>query len=93
MTQNTRQKEGALSDAPTSKDAKDQALYFNTITLSRFMRACYGPEAAKEAQRHFQQYTSIKQPDIAEIWKRVVAHINGIELKDPQRLVKSINSE
>ncbi|MBY0509965.1 MAG: hypothetical protein K2P94_07405 [Rhodospirillaceae bacterium] len=85
----TQQKDEKISSAPQSSQ-KEEALYFNTVTLSRFMRACYGAEAAKEAQRHVDAYLTAKQPDIADIWRRVVAHIRGVELKDdPRRVVKS----
>jgi hypothetical protein len=86
----TQQRNDQTSNAPQSSAQKEEALYFNTVTLSRFMRACYGADAAREAQRHVDAYLTAKQPDIAEIWRRVVAHISGIELKDdPRRIVKS----
>jgi phosphoenolpyruvate-protein kinase (PTS system EI component) len=86
----THKRDDQTVSAPQSSAQKEEALYFNTVTLSRFMRASYGRDAAKEAQRHVDAYMAAKQPDIADIWRRVVAHISGIELKDdPRRLVKS----
>jgi hypothetical protein len=86
----TQDMKSAPSKTAPSNDAKEQALYFNTMTLSRFMRACYGADAAKEAQRHVTAYTETNEPEIAEIWKRVVAHILGVEIKeDPRRVVKA----
>ena len=84
MTQN---KTAAPPNASPSDDAKDQALYYNTITLSRFMRACFGADAAKEAQRHVLAYTHANDPELVEIWKRVVSHILGVELIDDQRRI------
>jgi len=87
----TQQRNEQTSNAPQSSTQKEEALYFNTVTLSRFMRACYGADAARETQRRVDMYVSAKQPDIAEIWRRVVAHISGVELKDdPRRIVKSV---
>ncbi len=84
----TQQRNDQTASAPSTQ--KEEALYFNTVTLSRFMRASYGADAAKEAQRHVDAYVTAKQPDIADIWRRVVAHISGIELKDdPRRIVKA----
>jgi hypothetical protein len=84
----TQKLENRTSSAASNQ--KEEALYFNTVTLSRFMRACYGADAAREAQRHVDAYLTAKQPDIADIWRRVVAHISGVELKDdPRRIVKS----
>lgn len=89
----TQQRNEQTSSAPPSSTQKEEALYFNTVTLSRFMRACYGADAAREAQRHVDAYLTAKQPDIADIWRRVVAHINGVELKDdPRRIVKTSRS-
>ncbi len=35
-------------------------------------------------------YKRIKEPEIANIWQRVVAHITGVEIvEDPRRVVKS----
>ena len=71
-------------------DTKD-VLYYNTLTLSRFMRANYGDKAVHEAKRHVEMYLRIREPEIAHIWQRVVAHITGIEVvEDPRRVVKSI---
>lgn len=84
----TQKLDNNVSNAPSHQ--KEEALYFNTVTLSRFMRACYGADAAREAQRHVDAYLTAKQPDIADIWRRVVAHLSGVELKDdPRRIVKS----
>lgn len=86
----TQERNDQTSNAPQSSTQKEEALYFNTATLSRFMRACYGRDAARETQRRVDMYVSAKQPDIADIWRRVLAHISGIELKDdPRRIVKS----
>ncbi len=70
-------------------ESEKEALYFNTATLSRFMKACYGADAMQQAQRHVKSYMEIKEPEIAAIWKRVVAHLQGVEIKeDPRRIVK-----
>jgi hypothetical protein len=71
-------------------ESEAQGLYFNTATLARFMRASYGADAAKEAQRHVVAYEQIKETELAGIWKRVVAQITGVELiDDPRRTVKA----
>lgn len=71
----------------THSESEKDALCYNTVTLSRFMRACYGADAAKEADRHVESYLAIKEHEIAGIWKRVVAHIRGIEIVDDQRRI------
>ena len=55
------------------------------------MRANYGDDAAKEAQRHILLYERIKDAELAGIWRRVLAHITGIEVvEDPRRVLKSL---
>ena len=52
------------------------------------MRACYGKDAAVQAERHVNAYMEIKEQEIAGIWKRVVAHIRGVqEIEDQRRIV------
>ncbi len=81
----------SLSTAGALKaESEQQGLYFNTATLARFMRATHGAAAAREAQRHVLAYEQIKDTELAGIWKRVVAHITGVELvEDPRRVVKA----
>ena len=81
----------SLSTARALKAESEQhGLYFNTATLARFMRATHGPDAAKQAQRHVLAYEQIKDTELAGIWKRVVAHITGVELvEDPRRVLKA----
>lgn len=81
----------SLSTARALKaEAEQEGLYFNTATLARFMRANYGADAAKEAKRHVAMYMEINEPEIANIGKRVMAHITGIEEVENQgRIVKS----
>jgi len=99
---------GALCclDGATAKEAKtdpstiaqsswdnDQALFFNTATLARFMRASYGSDAPSEAQRRVTAYTKITDFEVAEIWKRVLAHLHGVEIKeDTRRVLKAAKS-
>lgn len=72
-------------------ETEKQGLYFNTATLARFMRANYGDDAAAVARRHVLSYEQIKETELAGIWKRVVAHLTGVELvDDPRRVLKSI---
>ncbi len=87
----THNKDVSLSTAKALKAESEQnGLYFNTATLARFMRANYGADAAKEAQRHVLVYEQIKEPELVGIWKRVVAHIMGVEIvEDPRRVVKA----
>ena len=74
-------------------ESEAQGLYFNTVTLARFMRACYGADAAKEALRHVVAYVQIKETELAGIWKRVVAQITGVEeIEDPRRTIKAQRS-
>lgn len=82
----------SLSTARALKaEAEQKGLYFNTAVLARFVRANYGDDAAKEAQRHVLLYESIKDAELAGIWRRVLAHITGVELvEDPRRVLKSI---
>lgn len=81
----------SLSTARAIKsEAEQKRLYFNTAVLARFVRANYGDDAAKEAQRHILLYERIKDAELAGIWRRVLAHITGIELvEDPRRVVKN----
>ena len=81
----------SLSTARALKAESEQTgLYFNTATLARFMRATHGADAAKQAQRHVLAYEQIKDTELAGIWKRVVAHITGVELvEDPRRVLKA----
>jgi hypothetical protein len=81
----------SLSTARALKAESEQnGLYFNTVTLARFMRACYGDDAAKQAERHVQAYMEIKEQEIAGIWKRVVAHLRGVqEIEDQRRIFKA----
>jgi hypothetical protein len=75
-------------------ESEQQGLYFNTAKLARFMRANYGDQAIKEAQRHVAMYMEIKEPEIANIWKRVVAHLTGVqEVEDARRRLKPLGSE
>lgn len=72
-------------------ESEQQGLYFNTAMLARFVRANYGAEAAAVAQRHVLTYEQINETELAGIWKRVVAHILGVELiDDPRRRLKSL---
>ncbi len=72
-------------------EAEQKGLYFNTAVLARFVRANYGDDAAKEAQRHILLYERIKDAELAGIWRRVLAHITGIEVvEDPRRVLKSL---
>ena len=88
MTQDTQDVSLSTCKAIRS-DAEKEALYFNTATLARFMRACYGADAAEQAERHVNAYMEIKEQEIAGIWKRVVAHIRGVqEVEDQRRIVK-----
>ena len=87
-----RNTENTTKPSPASDSPKEETLRFNAITLSRFMRANYGDQAAREAHRHIQAYTKTGQFELAAIWKRVLAHINGGELKDPARLVRSLKN-
>lgn len=90
MTQDTQDHTPHAAEQADTKDA----LYYNTLTLSRFMRANYGDDAAHEAKRHVEMYLRIRKPEIAQIWQRVVAHITGIEIvEDPRRVVKSITAK
>ncbi len=73
------------SPQATSTSAQEEALYFNTVTLSRFMRANYGDESVKVTRERIEAYTRGGHPDIAEIWQRVLAHLTGIELKEDHR--------
>lgn len=84
------QLEKAATTAATS--LKEETLRFNAITLSRFMRANYGDEAAREAQRHIQVYTKTGQFELAAIWKRVLVHITGCELKEPAQFVRGLKN-
>ena len=77
------QQQPSQNAATTS--AQEEALYFNTVTLSRFMRANYGDEAIKVTRERIAAYTRGGHPDIAEIWQRVLAHLTGIELKEDHR--------
>ena len=74
-----------LSDTPPK--VGDPPLYFNTFTISRFMRACYGKDAAAQAQRHVIAYALSGRHELAEIWKRVLAHLCGIEIREDGRRV------
>jgi hypothetical protein len=90
MTQDTQDRAPHTGEQADTKDA----LYYNTLTLSRFMRANYGDNAAQEAKRHVEMYLRIREPEIAQIWQRVVAHITRIEIvEDPRRVVKSITAK
>lgn len=80
------------SEKTSASDSKEETLHFNTITLSRFMRANYGDQAAREAQRHVQVYTKTGQFELASIWKRVLVHITGSELKEPSRLIRGLKN-
>lgn len=72
-------------------ESEKQGLYFNAAKLARFMRANYGDNAAAVAQCHVLSYEQIKETQLAGIWKRVVAHLLGVELvDDPRRVLKSI---
>ena len=71
------------SDTPPK--VGEPPLYFNTRTVSRFMNACYGLHAAAEAQRHVVAYAQAGRQELAEIWKRVLAHLCGIEIRDDAR--------
>jgi len=73
------------SHEAASSSAQEEALYFNTVTLSRFMRANYGDESVRVTRERIAAYTRGGHPDIAEIWQRVLAHLTGIELKEDQR--------
>ncbi len=74
-----------MSPNAATTSAQEEALYFNTVTLSRFMRANYGDEAVQVTRERIEAYTRGGHPDIAEIWQRVLAHITGIELKEDHR--------
>ena len=86
----TQDQDVSLSTAKALKAESEQTgLYFNTATLAKFMRACYGKDAAIQAERHVNAYMEIKEQEIAGIWKRVVAHIRGVqEGEDHRRIVK-----
>ena len=93
MTQKAGQDVSLSTAEALRAEPEAQGLYFNTATLARFMRANYGDAAAAVAQRHVLNYEQIKETELAGIWKRVVAHINGVELvDDPRRVLKSIKS-
>ena len=97
MTQDTQRpmQDVSLSTAKALRaESEKTGLYFNTATLARFMRANYGDDAAAVAQRHVLSYEQIKETELAGIWKRVVAHILGVELvEDPRRVLKSISTK
>ncbi len=73
------------SPQATTTSAQEEALYFNTVTLSRFMRANYGDESVRVTRERIAAYTRGGHPDIAEIWERVLAHLTGIEIKEDHR--------
>jgi hypothetical protein len=81
----------SLSTARAMKaEAEQKGLYFNTAVLARFLRANYGDDAVKEAQRHVLLYERIKDAELAGIWRRVLAHVTGVELvEDQRRIVKA----
>ena len=79
--------------APRAADPTNRPLYFNTLTLARFMRTCYGAAAQSEAQRHIEDYASAGKPEQATIWKRVLAHLRGAELtRDGRWIVRAVRS-
>ena len=90
MNQDTQETWDRMAEAFRA-EAEKEPLYFNTVTLSRFMSACHGAGAAAEAQRRVAAYTAKKEPEIAEIWKRVVAHLTGVEIKEDQRRILKVN--
>jgi len=70
--------------------SEKSGLYFNTAVLARFVRANYGDDALKEAQRHVALYERIKDAELAGIWRRVLAHLSGIEIvEDSRRVLKA----
>ncbi len=73
----------ASSGTPPKVGARP--LYFNTAVVARFMRTYYGVDAAAEAQRHVAAYLNAGEGELAEIWKRVLAHLCGIEIKEDSR--------
>lgn len=84
----TEKSVASVRPATTQQSADgDRGLFFNTATLSRFMQACYGTDAAREAQRHVYEYSQAEDRDLVEIWKRVVAHLHGIEIKEDHRRI------
>jgi hypothetical protein len=90
MSNDTKQ---ALEKASQLTDIEKKHLFFNTATLSRFMRANFGPNAVAEAQRHVTTYAAAKDKELVEIWTRVVAHLCGVELKeDKRRTLKSLRA-
>ena len=77
------------TNSPPSQHRK-QRLFFSTTTLSRFMRVCYGKDAPQEVQRRIAAYIQKADFELAEIWKRVLAHLHGVEIKeDARRIVKA----
>ena len=79
------------SDTPPK--VGEPPLYFNTFSISRFMRTCYGKDAATEAQRHVEGYMRAGRHELAEIWKRVLAHLCGIEVReDARRILRKAKS-
>jgi len=75
---------------PRPDNRKRHRLFFSTTTLSRFMRVCYGKDAPKEVQRRIAAYIQKAEFEIADIWKRVLAHLHGVEIKeDTRRIVKA----
>jgi len=81
----TPTKTARVSAPESDRDRERERLYFNTVTLSRFMKACYGADAAKEAKRHIDVYREAGDTELTDIWKRVHAHIVGIEIKEDVR--------
>ena len=73
------------SQNAATTSAQEEALYFNTVTLSRFMRANYGDEAIRVCRERIAAYLRGGHPDIAEIWQRVLAHLTGVETKEDHR--------
>lgn len=87
MNHDERPKPPASSQSGAIKKPR---LFFNTATLSRFMRACYGADAPKAVQLRIAALIRIAEFEIAEIWKRVLAHLHGFETKeDARRIVKA----
>ncbi len=66
MTHDTQDVSLSTCKAMRSDSDKD-ALYFNTVTLARFMRACYGKDAVVQAERHVNAYMEINEQEIAGI--------------------------
>jgi hypothetical protein len=87
MTQDVNPQPPTEPQPSPAQEAKEKRLFYSTLTLSRFIRACYGPDAPQEAQRRVTAYTRKSNFEIAEIWKRVLEHLHGFKSKESTRFI------